>query len=99
MAMEYPQVQSVLEGAMDDTVESVSVMAMDALKELTDDAGLNKRMTEKRKYWQRKNKELLQAAKGKRAYSYFDGGSTKESPSSRLMSRLNQQRSDNHPPW
>lgn len=99
IAINYPQIEKVLEQAIDDPVQSVSMLAIEALRKTTNSLIIHKKIEEKLKFWEQRKEQMTWAATRSRSYPYFDGGSTKESPGSRLMSRLNQQRSDNHPPW
>ncbi|GAB5524085.1 MAG: hypothetical protein Roseis2KO_19570 [Roseivirga sp.] len=99
VAINFPQLEEVLEEAIDDPVQSVSMLAIEALRKSTNDQRVQEKIEEKLRFWEQREEQMAWAASRSRSYPDFDGGRTKESPSSRLMSRLNEQRSDNHPPW
>lgn len=99
LAIDYPGMLRLLIKAIDDPVESVSLLAIGVLQRSTDDEAIHEKIEEKLIFWERRKKEMNWAASRPRSYPYFDGGSNKESPSSRLMGQLRDHTSSNHPPF
>jgi len=99
LAIDYPDIRSLLIKAVDDSVESVSLLAIGLLRRSTDNPEIHKRIEEKLAFWERRKTHMDWAASQPRSYPYFDGGSSKESPGDRLMGQLRDQMRNNHPPF